>query len=229
MINIFFTRRYVWLPKWWFLIILLLLGSFLLLLGVKNIANFLAITSLTKSEFLIVEGWQDNFSLKQALDLFNSNSYQVLITTGGPIKRQLNTVTKDNNYADYAASYFLSNGVKKSSIVSLPTPDSAQNRTFLSAVVVRKWFEKNDYFEPVITVATQGVHARRTRLLYERAFHGKAEVGIYSSKPLYYALDRWWETSIGSKAVITETIGVLWVVCCFANKDFNSHQEMWGE
>jgi len=71
----------------------------------------------------------------------------------------------------------LKNGIKQPDITSLPTPDSAQNRTFLSAVIVRDWLIKQKNTIQYIDVVSEGVHARRTLTLYKMAFANKRDIG----------------------------------------------------
>jgi hypothetical protein len=192
----------------------------------RNIASFLAVTEPQNARYLIVEGWQDEYSLRRALKLFHSRDYDLLITTGGPDLRYIQPIHK--TYAEQSAAFFVFHGVEQKKLIVVATHASAQDRTFLSAVMVRKWFEKKDIHVSCIDVFTQDVHARRTRKLYEMAFQSKVDIGIYASKPANYSLTSWWNTSEGAKSVITESIGLLWVSCCFNPGKYGSHQELWG-
>jgi len=226
MKSVFCKTYVICLPKWWvvlILIALLLCASFAF---IKNIGHYLAVTKPEQSPYLVVEGWQDEYSLKEALIRFESGGYKILITTGGPIKGWRHSTYK--NYADYSADLLVSNGLDEGKLVSVPTPASAQNRTFLSAVMVRKWFDKKGILVSSVDVFTESVHARRTRKLYELAFYNSVDIGIYASSPQTYNLSSWWNTSEGAKSVITEIIGFFWVTCCFSPGDYGSHQEMWG-
>ena len=226
MKTVFFKQYSLYLPRWWFAITIAAVLSFTIVIVVRNIGSYLSVTEPANSTYLVVEGWQDEYSLKKALELFQSNNYKILLTTGGAIKGI--TKSRYKSYADYAAAFFLSQGIDEDKLVAVPTPDSAQNRTFLSAVMVRKWFEKEGVSLLSVDVFTEGVHARRTKFLYELAFKNSTKIGIYSSIPQSYNISSWWTSSEGAKSVITEIVGLTWVSCCFFPGDYGSHQEMWG-
>jgi hypothetical protein len=225
--SMFFKRYTLWLPKAWFLLILLLTFGLILILGFRGVGLFLAQTSPKYAEYLVVEGWQGEQSLQQALLIFNepTNNYKYLITTGGPNTQWGQKVW--SNYADKSAHYFVSHGLAAAKVVSIPTPASAQNRTYLSAVMVRDWFADKSIKVNKLDVFSQGAHARRTRLLYELALPD-SNIGVYASEPEGYQLSSWWKTSQGSKAVLTEWIGFIWTICFFEPGAVGSHQEKWG-
>jgi uncharacterized SAM-binding protein YcdF (DUF218 family) len=174
---------------------------------------------------LVIEGWVSTQTLLQAIEIYQTNQYQQIITTGGTIKSRQQH--KYKNYADSAATFLHKNGINKTEITSLPTPDSAQNRTFLSAVIVRDWLIKQNNTQP-IEIVSEGVHARRTLILYKMAFVDKLNIGIISGRSEEYLLEAWWKTSAGAKAVISEIVGLVRVVCCFYPGEYQSHEEKWG-
>lgn len=218
----------LWLPKWWLIVLVTGLGGGLFILAAKNIAFYLAVNQPVYGEYLVVEGWQNKSSLKKALAVFNNreNTYRYLITTGGPDKHSFNPQYK--TYAERAAFFLIEKGLSKQKIIILPSPASAQDRTFLSAVIVRGWFEKEKITSPSLDVFSQDVHTRRSVYLYKKAFLESERIGSYASFPADYDLRQWWKTSTGAKAVITEFIGLLWVKCCFHSGDQGSYQERWG-
>lgn len=210
----------------WLIVPLLLVIFATVLLGMKNVAFYLAVNEPNQGDYLVVEGWQSEHSLKQALAVFQNGSYQYLITTGGPDSRRINPEYK--TYAEQSANFLLSQGLDATRLIVIPAPASAQDRTFLSAVMVRNWFISRDNKSLALDVFTQGVHARRTYTLYKMAFRKSDEIGIYASEPNSYELKRWWQTSEGAKSVVTEVVGMVWVKCCFNSGVQGSHQEKWG-
>jgi len=193
----------------------------------NNLANYLAQQQPLHKGILVVEGWVSEQTLLQAIQSYKTNSYQQIITTGGLIKGRRQSEYK--SYADSAAAFMLKNGIKQSEITSLPAPDSAQNRTFLSAVIVRDWLIKQKNNTQTIDVFSEGVHARRTLILYKMAFANKRGIGIMTGKAEQYLLESWWQTSAGIKTVISEVVGLTWVACCFYPGEYQSHDEKWGD
>lgn len=205
-----------------FLLLLVIGGLFLL----KQLAIILAPNApLAERTYLVVEGWQDEDSLLSALAIFNAEGYQYMITTGGPNRRFLSPAHA--SYAEQAGAFMLEHGLSADRLIEIPAPESAQERTYLSAVMVRDWLALKDANLTELNVHTSDVHARRTRYLYQRAF-GDVKIGIYSAAPQSFELKRWWKTSDGAKSVITELIGNVWVSCCFHPGEPGSHYEKWA-
>jgi len=193
----------------------------------KNLANYLTEQQPNNQGILVVEGWVSEQTLLQAINTYQTGAYQQIITTGGLIKNQHQKIHK--TYADSAAAFLQKNNINKAQITSLPTPESAQNRTFLSAVIVRDWLLQKNNEAQTLDIISEGVHARRTLVLYKMAFANKINIGIIEGKPQEYSLDFWWRTSTGAKTTITEAIGLIWVTCCFSPGEYGSHQERWGQ
>ena len=219
-------KQHIWLPTPLGLIIAILIFLLSSIFILKNLAHYLAQQQSINAPILIVEGWISDLALKEVIKHDKAADYKIIITTGGLIKTR--NPTKYKTYADLAAAYLRNNGLNTSNIKSLPTPESAQNRTFLSAVIVRDWLQKQNIKTKQINIYSQGVHARRTKALYQMAFGDQYNIGINAAKTIEYTLDNWWKSSTGAKAVITETIGLIWVKCCFYLGEYQSHQEKWG-
>jgi len=219
-------KQHIHLPTPLGLILITLVFLITSIFILKNLANYLAEQQPINQGILVVEGWLNNEALLSAVTQYQTNPYQQLITTGGLIKGRQNTVYK--TYAESAAAFLQNNGINKDKITALATPESAQNRTFLSAVIVRDWLIDKKQSTTEIDVFSGAVHARRTRVLYEMAFSDRYEIGIIAAKPSEYTLQQWWQTSVGAKAVITEFVGLIWVKCCFYPGEYQTHQEKWG-
>jgi len=59
-------------------------------------------------------------------------------------------------------------------------------------------------------VVTQDAHARRTRLLFQKAFGNGVSVGIISIPNPDYDAKRWWRYSEGVREVIGEGIAYIY-------------------
>jgi hypothetical protein len=59
-------------------------------------------------------------------------------------------------------------------------------------------------------VLTEDAHARRTRLLYEKAFGDGTRVGIISVANPDYEGKHWWSSSQGVREVIGESIAYIY-------------------
>ena len=56
-----------------------------LLIAARNAYPFLAPSRPAYGEVLIVEGWMPDAELEQAIRVFDTHDYQLLVTTGGPL------------------------------------------------------------------------------------------------------------------------------------------------
>lgn len=226
-LPVLFKRHQLWLPTLWGTIIILLFISTLTLFVFRNIAFFLAQEHPIKGQYLVVEGWISEPALLSAFKQYKLDGYQKLITTGGPITHQINP--EHLNYAAKASAFFLSQGLPSSELVTIPTPESAQDRTYLSAVMVRDWFVELGDSHITFDLYSSDVHARRSFQLYNKAFSSKATIGVFSAAPTDFTLKHWWKTSAGAKTILAETAGLIWINCCFSPGAYGSHQEKWGD
>ena len=228
-LGLFFRRRSVPVPTIWTSLIILLLLLTMFVFFIKNVAFFLAKQAPVEANILVVEGWLESSALRQAYAEYQTGQYDLVITTGGPEAR--NFTDQFESYAEQAAYQLEQLGLSTKNLKILPTPASAQDRTYLSAVMVRKFIESAPSLDAVrgINVFSGNVHSRRTHFLYKKAFDALAiPIGIISASPKEFRLASWWHTSAGAKTVLVEFIGWIYAHCCFDLPAKGSHQEMWG-
>ena len=229
-----FRRRHVWLPTLWGIVALL--GA-LAAIGVALVANapaFLAVTEPARgaagngARVLIVEGWMEDGALDQAVAVFRSGHYERIVTTGGPMESWVGVSVPWKTYAERGARYLAEHGLADATIDPVPAPASAQDRTFLSAVVVRDWAARQRIRLDAVDLLSVGVHARRSRMMFRAAFGPQVEVGVIAAQPAFYDPQRWWKTSTGAKLVLGESISLVWTACCFWPPAVGSHEERWA-
>lgn len=92
-----------------------------------------------------------------------------------------------------------------------PTPDVLINRTDASAVAVRDWLGQSDFNVRSLNLYTFDVHSRRSRQIFKEALAPKINVGVIVIEPPHYNPQKWWESSAGVKAIISETISYVYV------------------
>jgi len=172
---------------------------------------FLAPVAPVGGGVLVVEGWGGGPAFDEALRRYHSGDYDHFIATGGPIERD-SPIAAAHTWARYAAAVLVERGIPESAIAIVETPLWEHDRTFRSALAVRDWLAAQH--EPIarLDVVTLGPHGRRSRRLYERAFDGAVAVGVVSATPEDYDAARWWRTSEGTRAVLTEGIAWAWSV-----------------
>lgn len=222
-----FRRREIWVPTVlaWVLALIMLAGASVL--AVRCVHTFLAVDQPAGARLLVIEGWMAPEELDQAIARFRSGNYNAVITTGGAVHTDLYQKNA-TSYAKLACDYLVRHGIAASSVTAVPTPESAQERTYLSAVMVRVWLAQSGQTVEALDVFSLGVHSRRSRAIYRMAFGPDVRIGILTARPTSYDSDAWWKTSIGAKTVITEVISWIWTQLFFWPPAQGSHEEKWG-
>lgn len=206
-------RREIWFPTVWGWLALLLIGAATTVLVGASLYPFLAPNQPVGARVLVVEGWMDGEDLDQAVAAFRSGGYERVVTTGGPIVWP--ELHGPATFAERAADYLKQHGLADASVTAVPAPYSAQDHTFLSAVMVREWAKRSGLTVDALDVFSLGTHARRSRLLYRLAFGPNVEVGVFAARSSEYDADTWWRTSTGARDVLDQAIALLWVKCFF--------------
>jgi hypothetical protein len=208
------------MPTWWGALVVLVLVGALGAATVPQLGTWLAPNAPAPgregrgARILIVEGWLDDDVLDDALAAVRHGSYARVVTSGGPIETW-REIQPWSSYAERAADHLRRHGLGAIPVVALPAPETAKNRTYLSALVVRDWMRSHDLAGEDVDLFSAGVHARRSRLVYRMAFGPDVEIGVLAARPRRYDLERWWETSEGAKSVIGELLNLAWTECCF--------------
>ena len=216
-----FRRRQIWVPTWWGALLIALAVAAALLVALRHLAGYLAAEEPAAgrdgagAQTLIVEGWLDEDSLDTALAVIARGRYRRVVVSGGPIDSWREGQSW-STYAERASDYLRRHGATGIPVAAVAAPETAHDRTFASAVVVRDWLRGQGGSLDAVDLFSGGVHARRSRLVYRIAFGPDVEVGVLAAPPRRYALAHWWRTSEGAKAVLDEAIALAWTACCFA-------------
>jgi DUF218 domain len=226
-------RRLVWLPTLWGVSLMCVVISMLALAAARHLGGYLALNEPALgrdgkgARTLVVEGWLDESELNEAIVAFRRGRYERIVTSGGPIDSWQEGVIWPT-FAERAANYLKRHGVADAAVVAVPAPASAQDRTFLSAVVVRDWTRGLEPPADAIDLFSSGPHARRSRLAYRMAFGPEVAIGVLAAAPRRYDVAHWWRTSEGAKAVLGELLSLGWTRCCFWPGPPGSHEERWA-
>lgn len=174
-----------------------------------GIHPFLAVTARQDANVLVVEGWIPNYALEESIAEFKTGSYGLVVTVGCQILSGVN-VAEGDDQASYAAKRLTWLGLPREVVRAAPSSAKYRDRTYASALALRQWSEANNAPFSSFNLVTLGPHARRSRLLFEKAFGGKVRVGIISIENREYSPNRWWTRSEGVKEVVGEAIGYLY-------------------
>ena len=190
-----------------------------------NVHPFLAVTDRVNTKVLVVEGWIQRYAIRGGAEEFKNGSYERIFTTGGPENGYGGYTNDYNTSASVAAESLEKFGVPDDLVQMVPSRASARERTYSSAVALRDWFREHNSSVHSINVLTEDAHARRTRLLYQKAFGKNVTVGVIAvSNPDYNPKD-WWRYSDGVREVIGETIAYIYARCFFYPSVSSSEKE----
>jgi uncharacterized SAM-binding protein YcdF (DUF218 family) len=221
-----FRQRQIWMPTilgWLFLLLLFIALSILLL---KNLYTFLAPNDPVGARVLVVEGWLSPDELVQAIQAYKNGKYERIVTTGGPVTGWPGS-NLDTDYAKLAADYLAHHGIRPDLIYVVSAPQSAQERTFLSAVMFRESAQRLGITLDAVDIFSSGPHARRSRLLFQMALGQEVRVGILAARPSDFEPESWWRTSVGVEKMLFQSFGFAWVKCCFWPGPPGSKEELW--
>jgi len=198
-----FRRRQIPIPTWRGWVAILLLAALLCVFVLKRTYSFLALNASKPVDFLVVEGWAPDYALTEAVTEFNRHPYQRLFTTGVPLEHGA-PLSEYRTYAELSAATLVKLGLGSNAVQAVPAPRVRQDRTYTSAVALRKWMLEHAVTVTNINVLTVGPHARRTRLLFHKAFGKGVSVGIISMPSADYDQANWCRSSQGFRDVTGE-------------------------
>ncbi len=205
------TRKERWSLSWpGYLVLTLLAGAGLtaLLLGIYP---FLALTLPVESEDLVVEGWITDPAVRAGAEYFKKGSYKRVFTTGGPISRSADYPAELQTYAHRGAVILRKLGIPEGALQKVPSSVSDRDRTYNSALALRDWLRQHQIEVRSLNIVTEGAHARRTRLLFEKALGSGVKVGVIAVASPDFDPQHWWRSSEGVREVVGEGIAYLYV------------------
>lgn len=97
----------------------------------------------------------------------------------------------------------------------VPSHISGRDRTYSAALALQEFFQTNGSGSVRFNVLTEDVHARRTRLLFQKAFGTSAQVGIIAVPDRDYDPAHWWRYSEGVREILGESIAYVYAAFLF--------------
>ena len=107
-------------------------------------------------------------------------------------------------YAQLGAATLIKLGLNSNVVQAVPAPFVRHDRTYLSAVTLKKWLLEHDIVLTRIQLISYGPHARRSRLLFQKALGKDVAIGVIPIPSREYDAQHWWLYSAGVRSVIGE-------------------------
>jgi len=210
-----FVRKERWGISWqgWLIVLTGIVATLCLFLF--RIYPFLAVTHRVNTNVLVVEGWIHEYAIRAAVKEFRSNHYEHVFTTGGPVVGSGGYINDFYTSASVGADLLKKCGLPDERLQMVPSRVMDRDRTYGSAVALRNWFRDHNMAVSGIDVVTEDLHARRTRLLFQKAVGKDVQVGIIAVANVDYPANRWWRYSQGLKDVVSESAAYLYARLLF--------------
>jgi uncharacterized SAM-binding protein YcdF (DUF218 family) len=204
------VRQYRWgLSRWakFFLLIALLT---LVVITFLNVHAFLAPTQRVDTDILVVEGWVHPYAIRASTKELQNHSYHRVFTTGGPVVGNGGYVNDYQTAASVGADLLKKAGVPSELVQMVPSHVMGRDRTYSSAAALRDWLREHDVQVRSLNIVTEGAHARRTRLLFEKALGSDVAVGVIAVPSPDFDARHWWLYSEGVEEAVTEGVAYLY-------------------
>jgi hypothetical protein len=202
-------RKECWVLTRYGWILLFIIIIIMLVLTITTIHPFLSESHPVHADILVVEGWLPDYALKEAIREYQSGNYHLLVTTGEPLLKGYHLI-EYKTYAEVAAATLKKLNFNEEHIVAVPSPSINKDRTYASALAIKKWLLNSRLYVKSLNIYTLGPHARRSRLLFEKALGDKITIGVIAAHDPGYSPCSWWKSSKGVRTVISEAIGYLY-------------------
>jgi DUF218 domain-containing protein len=188
---------------WLALFLVLVLTAVAFLTGIHP---FLTPTHRVRSNILVVEGWVPDYVIQAAVKEFTTGNYQRVFSTGGPNRGNGGYTWDADTSAHVGAGQLRAAGVPPASLQMVASHIIGRDRTYYSAVALREWFREHNTDVDSFNIISESAHARRTWLLFQKAFGDRIKVGVIAVQNPDYDAKRWWRSSDGVRAVVDETV-----------------------
>jgi uncharacterized SAM-binding protein YcdF (DUF218 family) len=198
-------RRICLLPTLRGWLLLLIPTTALLIFGFRNLNAFFAVNDPVPDGVLVVEGWSPDYALEIAKLEVKRNPYHILYVVGGPLEQGA-PFSEYKTYAELGSAILLRMGMSNDTVQAVPTAYVQKDRTYTAAVALQNWLRQHGTIPKEINLISVGAHARRSRLLFEKAFGSSTRVGIMAVEDRNYDPSHWWKSSEGVRSVVGETI-----------------------
>ena len=199
-------------------IALIVVVAAVLVAVVLTVHPFLAVNDPVEGEILVVEGWLPDYAIEKIMEIFKSGGYSRIVTTGGPLTYGSYLVGY-KTCPEVAAGTLKKLGFDGDLISVVPAPNVTKDDTYAAGLSLKKWLANSGMDIKSLNICSFGPHARRTRMLFEKALGDSVNVGIISLEDREYDPKAWWKTSDGVRTVIKEAVAYIYARFFFWPKE----------
>jgi uncharacterized SAM-binding protein YcdF (DUF218 family) len=202
-------RRQCLVPTWRGWLLFVLVCALFAFFVFREAQPFLAMDDPQPGGVLVVEGWAPDYALKAAIEEFHRGHYAKLYVTGGPLEKG-EPLSDYKTIAELGAAVLLKLGMTTNEVQAVPATIVMRDRTYNSALFLRKWLLDHHETPARFNLLTVGAHARRSRLLFQKALGKEAIVGVVALEEDGYDPKHWWHYSAGVRTITSEAIAYIY-------------------
>lgn len=207
-------------------LLLLVLLAILFVTLMRGLNLYLTQTVKLESKLLVIEGFLPDYVLPTMIQEFHEGEYEKLLIIGKPIGQgqYLKGIFTE---ADLIKESLIKMGFDSTKIVGVSIPATVfRDRTYNTGLLLRNYLKNNNLNLDKVNVYTLGCHARRSRILFQRAVGKTVEIGIIAAEDQSYNPKKWWTTSKGFRTVLNETLAYLYVRLVFHPNEEESLKDL---
>ncbi len=175
---------------------------------------FLSNNNPVNGKYLVLDGIMPDYSIQQAIEIFNNQNYTTVIATGSKLESGY-FISEKKTMAELTYATFIALGFDSANVIVIPEGDILKDRTYTSALSLKKYFDKHQISSADVDVLALGCHARRSRILFQLALGENYKVGIIAVPDNSFNINKWWKTSKGVRTVVGETIAYIYAKIFF--------------
>jgi hypothetical protein len=204
-----FARKQCWVPTapGWLVLVLLWLGA--VWLAAYSLCGFLCVKRPVAAQVLVVESWLPDSAMQGAIEEFKRGGYKYVVTSGGPIPGAW-LRDRFKTGGEFAAANLRALGLDAKVIVATAEPEHSRDRTYASALAIKAWLRGANVTVKAVNVYSIGAHARRSRLLFQKALGDEVMVGIIPHPESEFDPKCWWASMNGFTEVMGEGLAYLY-------------------
>jgi uncharacterized SAM-binding protein YcdF (DUF218 family) len=169
--------------------------------------EFFSINAPRDADVLVVEAWISSAGIRASVEEFKRGKYRFIVVTGGLTGEKWSEKRWD--YAVEGEEQLLRAGIKPDQMIVANNQDVESRRTYEMARAASAALRARGINPHAINVFTRGTHARRSRLIFSKAFDRSIPVGVVVWRPENSSIP-WWQSSERSEDLLKETVGYLY-------------------
>jgi uncharacterized SAM-binding protein YcdF (DUF218 family) len=190
-------------------ILVVLLLAALFVWSVRAVHPFLAVSQPVEAEVLVAEGWLPDYALDEVVAEFKRHAYRKLYVTGGPLEVGA-ILSEYHTFAELGAARLRRMGFDTNQLQAVPAAEVVHDRTYTAALTLKKYLQQQNALPARMNLISESTHARRSRLMFEKAFGENVSTGVISVPSKSYDAGNWWRSSAGFRSTTDELIAYVY-------------------